>query len=57
MRIIKGTVIKVNSDLYKVDTGLNVKDYRAKGIFKFKKSNIIVGDKVEVNGEIIEKVG
>ena len=56
MRIIKGTVIKVNSDLYKVDTGLNVKDYRAKGIFKFKKSNIIVGDKVEVNGEIIEKV-
>jgi len=53
---IKGIVIKTNSDLYKVDTGLNVKDYRAKGLFKFKKSNIIVGDTVEVSGEIIEKI-
>ncbi len=56
MRKIKGVVIKVNSDLYKVDTGLNVSDYKAKGMFKFKKTNIIVGDNVEVSGEVIEKV-
>ena len=56
MSIIKGIVIKTNSDLYKVDTGLNVKDYRAKGLFKFKKTNIVVGDSVEVSGEVIEKV-
>ena len=56
VRNIKGTVVKINSDLYKVDTGLSVKDYKAKGVFKFKKTNILVGDKVEVNGEVIEKV-
>ncbi len=56
MSKIKGVVIKVNSDLYKVDTGLSVKDYKAKGIFKFKKTSIIVGDNVEVEGETIEKV-
>ena len=42
--------------MYRVDTGLNVKDYKAKGLFKFKKTNIIVGDNVEVEGEVIEKV-
>lgn len=56
MRVIKGTVVKIYSDLYKVDTGLNTADYKAKGIFKFKKSKIVVGDKVEVNGEVIEKI-
>ncbi len=53
---IKGRVIKINSDLYKVDTGLSTNDYKAKGLFKFKKSNIVVGDLVEVNGEVIEKI-
>ncbi len=56
MRKIKGVVIKVNSDLYKVDTGLDIKDYKAKGAFKFRKTNIVVGDNVEVSGEVIEKV-
>ena len=56
MRIIKGIVIKVNSDLYKVDTGLSIIDCKAKGSFKFRKTNIVVGDSVEVNGEVIEKV-
>ena len=53
---IKGIVIKINSDIYKVDTLNGVNNYRAKGVFKFKKTNILVGDKVEVNGEVIEKV-
>lgn len=56
VRSIKGIVVKINSDLYRVDTGLSVKDYRAKGLFKFKNTKILVGDKVEVNGEVIEKV-
>ena len=56
MITIKGIVVKINSNLYKVDTGLDTKDYKAKGLFKFKKTNILVGDKVEVNGEVIEKV-
>jgi ribosome biogenesis GTPase len=54
--VIKGTVVKVNSDLYKVDLGDTVCDCKAKGLFKFKKTNIVVGDLVEVNGEVIEKV-
>lgn len=53
---IKGIVIKVNSDLYKVDTGLFCNYYKAKGSFKFKKMNIVVGDSVEVEGEVITKV-
>lgn len=56
MIIIKGIVIKVNSDLYKVDTGLSILDCRAKGSFKFRKANIVVGDSVEVSGEVIEKI-
>ena len=56
MRKIKGTVIKVNSDLYKVDMGYETIDCRAKGLLKFKKSSIIVGDLVEIKDGIIEKV-
>ena len=56
MRNIKGTVLKVYSDVYKVDTGLYIKDYKAKGLIKFKNTKIVVGDRVEVNGEVIEKV-
>ena len=56
MRKIKGTVAKVNSDLYKVDTGYETIDCRAKGLLKFKKSKIIVGDLVEVSDGVIEKV-
>lgn len=53
---IKGIVIKINSDLYKVDIGTNIIDCKAKGLLKFKNSKIIVGDSVEVNNLIIEKV-
>ena len=53
---IKGIVIKINSDIYKVDTPAGVNNYRAKGVFKFKKTNIVVGDSVEINNDIIEKV-
>ncbi len=56
MRKIKGTVVKVNSDLYKVDIGNDTIDCKAKGLLKFKKSNIITGDVVEVKGDVIEKV-
>ena len=56
VRIIKGIVIKINSDIYKVDTIEGVNNYRAKGLFKFKKMNILVGDKVEINDNIIDKV-
>ena len=56
MRNIKGIVIKVNSDLYKVNTGSKIADYTAKGKFKFKKMNIVVGDYVEVNDDVIEKI-
>ena len=56
MRNIKGIVIKINSDIYKVDTANGINNYRAKGLFKFKKMNIIVGDRVEINDNIIDKV-
>lgn len=53
---IKGIVIKINSDLYKVDIGTSVIDCKAKGLLKFRNSKIIVGDTVEVNNGVIEKV-
>lgn len=53
---IKGIIIKINSDLYKVDIGTNVIDCKAKGLLKFKSSKIFVGDTVEVNNGVIEKV-
>ena len=53
---IKGIVVKINSDLYKVDIGVNIVDCKAKGLLKFKSSKIVVGDMVEVNQGIIEKV-
>ncbi len=53
---IKGIVIKINSDIYKVDTPAGVNNYRAKGVFKFKKTNIVVGDSVEINNDIIDRV-
>ncbi len=56
MRKIKGRVIRVNSDLYKVDTGIDAKDYKAKGAFKFHKMIILVGDIVEVEGEVVTKI-
>ncbi|MBR6253763.1 MAG: ribosome small subunit-dependent GTPase A [Clostridia bacterium] len=53
---MKGIVIKINSDIYKVDTPNGINNYRAKGVFKFKKTNIVVGDNVEINDDIIDKV-
>ncbi len=53
---MKGIVIKVYSDLYKVDIGTSIMECRAKGLLKFQKSKIIVGDCVEVKDHIIEKV-
>lgn len=56
MIIIKGIVIKINSDLYKVDIGTKVVDCKAKGILKFRSSKILVGDIVEVNNGMVEKI-
>lgn len=53
---IKGIVIKINSDLYKVDIGTSIIECKAKGLLKFKSSKIVVGDLVEVNREVIESV-
>lgn len=53
---IKGIVIKINSDLYKVDIGTSIIECKAKGLLKFKSSKIVVGDLVEVNHEVIERV-
>jgi len=53
---IKGIVIKINSDLYKVDTGEKIIDCKAKGILKFRNSKILVGDSVEIQNNVIEKI-
>ena len=42
--------------MYRVDTGLNVVDCKAKGLFRFKKTNIVVGDLVEISDSTIQKV-
>lgn len=56
MSKIKGVVTKINSDLYKVDIGTNIIDCKAKGLFKFKNTKLLVGDLVEVKDDVIEKV-
>lgn len=56
MMKIKGIIIKVQSDLYKVDFGSQVLDCKAKGLLKFKSMKPIVGDWVEVNHQVIEKI-
>lgn len=53
---IKGIIVKINSDLYKVDIGTSVVDCKAKGLFKFKHMKPIVGDCVEIKNNVIEKI-
>lgn len=53
---IKGIIVKVHSDLYKVDFGNQVRDCKAKGLLKFKSAKPIVGDCVEVNEDVISKI-
>lgn len=53
---IKGIIVKINSDLYKVDIGTSVIECKAKGLFKFKHMKPVVGDIVEIKNNIIEKI-
>lgn len=53
---IKGLIVKIHSDLYKVDIGTSVVDCKAKGLFKFKHMKPIVGDYVELKDHVIEKI-
>lgn len=53
---IKGIIVKVHSDLYRVDFGNQIKDCKAKGILKFRSVKPIVGDCVEVEDEVISKI-
>ena len=53
---IKGIIVKINSDLYKVDIGTSVVDCKAKGLFKFKHMKPIVGDCVEIKNNVIERI-
>ena len=52
---IKGIIVKIHSDLYKVDVGTSVIDCKAKGLLKFKHMKPVVGDYVEVKDNVIEK--
>lgn len=53
---MKGIITKVQSDLYIVKTDSDKVECKAKGIFKFKKMSPIVGDIVEINDGVIEKI-
>lgn len=53
---MKGIITKVQSDLYIVKTDNEKISCKAKGLFKLKKMSPMVGDIVEVNNEIIEKI-
>ena len=53
---MKGIITRIQSNLYIVKTDTGVIECSAKGLFKFKKLSPLVGDYVEVNNNIIEKI-
>lgn len=53
---MKGTIVKVHSDLYKVDFGTKMLDCKARGGLKYKNMKLLAGDLVEVEGDVIEFV-
>ena len=53
---MKGIITKIQSNLYVVKTECGIIECNAKGIFKFKRMNPLVGDFVEVNNNVIEKI-
>lgn len=53
---MKGIITKIHSNLYVVKTEVGIAECTAKGLFKFKKMNPLVGDYVEVNNNVIEKI-
>ena len=53
---MKGIITKIHSNLYVVKTDTGIVECTAKGLFKFKKMNPLVGDYVEVNNNVIEKI-
>ena len=53
---MKGIITKVQSNLYVVKTENEKIECKAKGILKFKKISPIVGDIVEINNDVIEKI-
>lgn len=53
---MKGIITKIHSNLYVVKTDAEIIECSAKGLFKFKKMNPLVGDYVEVNNNVIEKI-
>lgn len=53
---MKGIIIKIHSNIYVVKTEIKTIECTAKGLFKFKKMNPLVGDYVEVNDNVIEKI-
>lgn len=53
---MKGIVIKIRSNLYTVKIEDNFVECTARGLLKFKKTPLLVGDYVQVDGNVIEKV-
>lgn len=53
---MKGIITRIQSNLYIVKTDAGIIECSAKGLFKFKKLSPLVGDYVEVNNNIIEKI-
>lgn len=53
---MKGIITRIQSNLYTVKTDIGIVECNAKGLFKFKKLTPLVGDYVEVNNNVIEKI-
>lgn len=53
---IKGIIVKVHSDLYRVDCNGALIECKAKGLLKFKSVKPVVGDTVEIDGDVITKI-
>lgn len=53
---MKGIITKIHSNIYVVKTDVGIIECTAKGLFKFKKLSPLVGDYVEINNNIIEKI-
>ena len=53
---MKGIITKIKSNLYVVKTDEGMIECTAKGLFKLKKLIPLVGDYVEVNNNVIEKI-
>ena len=56
MVIIQGIITKVYSDRYRVKVENEYFDCTARGLFKLKNSKPLVGDRVEIKNNHIEKI-